>query len=42
MEIVAFGYKKSFFESVLSLCDWRVTSTTDVSDQGGFSSVQDI
>ena len=25
-----------------SLCDWRVTSATDVSDQGGCSGVQDI
>ena len=25
-----------------SLCDWRVTSATDLSDQGGCSCVQDI
>ena len=33
------GKKISLF---FSLCDWRVTSATDVSNQGGCSCVQDI
>ena len=40
--IIAFGYGKMFFRLFFSLCDWRVTSATDVSDQGGCSCVQGI
>ena len=32
---------EKFFEFVF-FCDWRVTSATDVSDQGGYSCVQNI
>ena len=40
VEIIAFGYGKRY-ESVF-FGDWRVTSATDVSAQGGCSCVQDI
>ena len=41
VEIIAFRYGEIFVESVF-FCDRRVTSATDVSDQGGCSCVQDI
>ena len=41
LRLLLLGMGKVFFESVF-FCYWRVTSATDVSDQGGCSCVQDI
>ena len=42
VEIIAFGYEESFSILFFFLCNWRITSATDVSYQGGCSRVQDV